>query len=375
MRPSVRSSAPLPGATAPGQPAPAPLPSPRLLPGATRENNVAMRITVLAGGLGGARFLHGVRALLGIEAGPGPTNAEPDGITVVGNTGDDLWLFGLKVCPDLDTIMYSLGGGLDEERTWGRAAETFNAAEELRAYGAQPDWFGLGDRDIGTHLMRTQLLEAGYPLSAVTAALCQRWQPGVRLLPMTDDRVETHVVITDDQGRRAIHFQEWWVRLHAEVAAETFVMVGADEATPGPGVVEAIMTADVVLLPPSNPVVSIGAIASVPGIATALRSTEAPVVGVSGLVSGAPVRGMADACLSAIGVEPRAGAVALHYAARPTGFLDGWLVDIADAGEVDEVVAAGIACRAVPTMMTDRAAAAALVGAGLDLAAELRSGR
>ena len=334
-----------------------------------------MRITVLAGGLGGARFLQGVRSLLGIEGGSGPTAEEPDGITVIGNTGDDIWLFGLKVCPDLDTIMYSLGGGLDEDRTWGRAAETFNAAAELQAYGAQPTWFGLGDRDIGTHLMRTQLLEAGYPLSSVTAALCRRWQPGVRLLPMTDDRVETHVVISDDQGRRAIHFQEWWVRFHAEVAAEDFVMVGAEEATPGPGVIDAIMTADAVLLPPSNPVVSIGAITSVPGIAAALRTTEAPVVGVSGLVSGAPVRGMADSCLSAIGVEPRAGAVARHYAARPVGLLDGWLVDTADANEVDEVTAAGIACRAVPTMMTDRVAAAALVEAALDLAGELRSTR
>ena len=139
---------------------------------------------------------------------------------MVANTADDIWLHGLKVCPDLDTVMYTLGGGIDTERGWGRTEETWHAKEELAAYGVEPTWFGLGDRDLATHLVRTQMLEAGYPLSAVTEALCRRWQPGVRLLPMTDDRVETHIAIDDDaepSGRRVVHFQEYWVRLHAEV--------------------------------------------------------------------------------------------------------------------------------------------------------------
>lgn len=139
-----------------------------------------MRIVVLAGGIGGARFLRGLK------------QAAPDAdITVIGNTGDDIHLFGLKVCPDLDTVMYTLGGGINEEQGWGRADETFHLKEELAAYGVGPEWFGLGDRDFATHIVRTQMITAGFPLSAVTEALCDRWKPGVRLLPMTDDRVET----------------------------------------------------------------------------------------------------------------------------------------------------------------------------------------
>jgi LPPG:FO 2-phospho-L-lactate transferase len=317
-------------------------------------------LTVLAGGIGGARFLQGLRA------------ARPNcPITVIGNTCDDIWLFGLRVCPDLDTVMYTLGGGADDERGWGRANETFHAAEELAAYGAQPDWFGLGDRDLATHLMRTQMLTAGYPLSEVTAALCSRWEPGVKLLPATDDRVETHVVVGEGSERRAIHFQEWWVRHRASLLASDFVMVGAERASPGPGVVEAIQNADAVLLPPSNPVVSIGAILAIDGVRQALRSTPAPVVGVSGIVSGRPVRGMADACLTAIGVESSAAAVAEHYGARPAGILDGWLLDDADAHYIGRVRAAGLRSRSAPTLMTDVAAAAAVAEELLTLAAEV----
>ena len=173
-------------------------------------------ITTLAGGIGGARFLRGLRAELAARG-------EPLEITVVGNTADDIELFGLHVCPDLDTVMYTLGGGIHEEQGWGRADETFAVKDELAAYGAEPQWFGLGDRDIATHLVRTQMLDAGYPLSQVTEALCARWQPGVRLLPMTDDRVETHVVVEDEHGRRAVHFQEWWVRMHAATPAIAIV--------------------------------------------------------------------------------------------------------------------------------------------------------
>ncbi|GAA3625804.1 2-phospho-L-lactate transferase [Streptomyces chitinivorans] len=317
------------------------------------------RIVVLAGGIGGARFLRGLK-----EAAP---DAE---ITVVGNTGDDIHLFGLKVCPDLDTVMYTLGGGIHEEQGWGRADETFTVKEELAAYGVGPDWFGLGDRDFATHIVRTQMIGAGYPLSAVTEALCARWKPGVRLLPMTDDRVETHVVIeAEDGGRKAVHFQEYWVRLRASVPAQAVIPVGAEQAKPAPGVLEALGEADVVLFPPSNPVVSIGTILAVPGVREAIADAGVPVVGLSPVIGGAPVRGMADRMLAAIGVETTAAAVAGHYG---SGLLDGWLVDTADSGAVPEVEAAGIRCRAVPLLMTDVEATARMAREALGLAEEVR---
>ncbi|MFI0896063.1 2-phospho-L-lactate transferase [Streptomyces sp. NPDC020983] len=318
-----------------------------------------MRIVVLAGGIGGARFLRGLLA------------AAPEAeITVVGNTGDDIHLFGLKVCPDLDTVMYTLGGGIHEEQGWGRAEETFTVKEELAAYGVGPEWFGLGDRDFATHIVRTQMLAAGYPLSAVTEALCARWKPGVRLVPMTDDRVETHVVVDTDGERRAVHFQEYWVRMRAAVPAYAVVPVGADAAKPAPGVLEAIAAADVIVFPPSNPVVSIGTILAVPGIREAVAEAGVPVVGLSPIVGDAPVRGMADKVLAAVGVESTAAAVAAHYG---SGLLDGWLVDTVDAGAVAEVEAAGIRCRAVPLMMTGPEATAQMAREALALAAEVRA--
>lgn len=326
-----------------------------------------MQITALAGGIGGARFLRGLRRHLAVRADEWTEAA----ITVVGNTADDITLFGLRVCPDLDTVMYTLGGGIDEEQGWGRADETFSVREELAAYEVPPSWFTLGDRDIATHVVRTQMLRAGWSLSDVTAALCSRWNPGVRILPMSDDPVETHVVVLDDDGsRNAIHFQEWWVREHAARAAQEFVFLGAAEAKPAPGVVDAIHAADVVLLPPSNPVVSIGAILEVAGIADALRSTAAPVVGVSPVIDGAPVRGMADACLTAVGVETSAAAVAAHYGARVGGgLLDGWLVAEQDA---DTPAPAGIVQRSRPLLMTSVEDAASIAGAALDLAIDCR---
>jgi len=311
-----------------------------------------MRITLLAGGVGGARFLRGLRL------------AVPDAdITVIGNTGDDIKLFGLHVCPDLDTVMYTLGGGISEDQGWGRADETYTVQSELTAYGAGPGWFSLGDRDFATHIARTSMLTAGLPLSEVTKRLCERWQPGVALLPMTDDDVQTHVVIDDEAGRRTVHFQEWWVRLHAKVPALEFVPAGADRAAPAPGVLEAIERADFVLLPPSNPVVSIGIILAIPGIARAVAART--VVGVSPVVGGAPVRGMADACLPVIGVETSAEAVGRHYGSRKAGgLLDGWLVDTRDAG----ASVPGVDVRAVPLLMTDVAASAAMARAALELA-------
>ncbi|MEU9702295.1 2-phospho-L-lactate transferase [Streptomyces sp. NPDC047981] len=318
-----------------------------------------MRIVVLAGGIGGARFLRGLK------------QAAPDAeITVVGNTGDDIHLFGLKVCPDLDTVMYTLGGGINEQQGWGREDESFTVKEELAAYGVGPEWFGLGDRDFATHIVRTQMLGAGYPLSAVTEALCARWQPGVRLLPMSDDRVETHVAIEVDGEARAVHFQEYWVRLRASVDAQAVVAVGAEASKPAPGVLEAIAEADVILFPPSNPVVSVGTILSVPGIREAIAEADVPVVGLSPIVGDAPVRGMADKVLAAVGVESTASAVARHYG---SGLLDGWLVDTVDAGAVAEVESAGIRCRAVPLMMTDLDATAAMAREALALAEEVRA--
>ncbi|GIH89704.1 2-phospho-L-lactate transferase [Planobispora siamensis] len=314
-----------------------------------------MRIVSLAGGIGGARFLRGLLA------------ASPDAeITVIGNTGDDITLFGLRVCPDLDTVMYTLGGGINEEQGWGRSDETHVVKEELAAYGMEPQWFGLGDRDFATHIVRTRMLDAGYPLSQVTDALCDRWKPGVRLIPMSDDRAETHVVINDEQGRRAVHFQEWWVRLRAAVPAERIILVGADEARPAPGVLQAIDEADVVILPPSNPVVSIGTILQIKGIREALERKT--VVGVSPIVGGAPVRGMADACLTAIGVETTAQAVLELYGSP---LVDGWLVAEQDAG----VHLDGVLVEARPLIMHDAEAAADIARAAVDLAVRLSEQR
>lgn len=327
------------------------------------------KITVLSGGMGGARFLQGL--LHGIARQSLPGVATDSEVTVIANTADDLWIHGLKVCPDLDTVMYTLGEGIDLERGWGRRDETWSAKQELEAYGVESTWFGLGDRDIATHLVRSQMLEAGYPLSHVTQALCRRWQPGVRLLPMSDDRVETHVAIADadaPSGKRVIHFQEYWVRLHAEVPAQALAFVGLEQSTPAPGVLEAISGADLVILPPSNPVVSVGTILGVPGIRAAVQATAAPVVGLSPIVGDTHVRGMAHQMLTAIGVDVTAAAVAAHYGSRATGgVLDGWLVDESDAHHVAAVEAAGIACVAVPLMMTDHDATAAMAAAAIDL--------
>ncbi|MDY6869421.1 MAG: 2-phospho-L-lactate transferase [Actinomycetota bacterium] len=327
-----------------------------------------MKVTVLVGGVGGARFLLGVQHLLGLGPSARDEGREPltHELTAVVNVGDDTWMFGVRICPDLDTCMYTLGGGIDPDRGWGHRDETWHAREELAAYGVQPDWFGLGDRDLATHLVRSQMLRAGYPLSQVTEALCDRWNPGARLLPASDDRSETHVVITDPDTdeRRAIHFQEWWVRYRAKVPTHSFAFVGADKATTAPGVTDAIADADAVLLAPSNPVVSIGSILAIPGIRGALRSTSARIIGYSPIVAGKPLRGMADECLSVIGVASTSEAVGRHYGARSgTGILDGWLVHEGDSAQID-----GVEVEAVPLLMTDPATTAEMVRAGVRLA-------
>ncbi|MFI6759056.1 2-phospho-L-lactate transferase [Micromonospora sp. NPDC050417] len=321
-----------------------------------------MHIVVLTGGIGGARFLAGVRAY---------ARETGDEVTAVVNVGDDVIMHGLRICPDLDSVMYTLGGGADPERGWGRVGETWTVKNELAAYGAEPSWFGLGDKDIATHLVRTTMLNAGYPLSAVTEALCARWQPGVRLLPATDDRLETHVVVDvpaagdDDGGQRAIHFQEWWVRYRGDVPTHRFVFVGAEAAKPAAGVLDALASADVVLVAPSNPVVSIAPILAVPGLREALTTGRAPVIGVSPIIGDAPVRGMADRCLAVLDVPCTAAGVGGLYGARSTGgILDGWLVDTTDA----RTTVPDLTVRAAPLWMTDEAATVAMVRAALELA-------
>lgn len=323
-----------------------------------------MRITSLAGGVGGARFVRGLLHHLRTTR-PG----EQPEITVIGNTGDDITLFGLRVCPDLDTLLYTLGGGVHEGQGWGRADESHHVTAELGALDATPMWFSLGDKDFATHIYRSQLLGQGMPLSAVTARLAARWglgDQGVSLLPMTDTPVETHVVVTEGERQRAIHFQEWWVRHQAALPAERFVVAGLDSAAPAPGVLDAIRTADVILLPPSNPVVSIGIILGVPGVRDALRGTRASVVGVSPLVGGRPVRGHADVCLRTIGVDTTSEAVAGLYA----DFLDGWLVDPEDPmGQAGGPSGPVVVRR--PLLMSSVDAAADIAATALDLAQRL----
>ncbi len=340
-----------------------------------------VKVTVLVGGVGGARFLQGVRELLGrtsfpdvLAEGLPPSEHE---VTAVVNVGDDAWMHGVRICPDLDTCMYTLGDGIDTDRGWGRRGETWHAKEELAAYGADPDWFGLGDRDLATHLIRTQMLDAGYRLSDITAALCRRWDPGVRLLPATDDRHETHVVVTRpidaakqaadgteaSEEKVAIHFQEWWVRHRAQIQTHGFAQVGSDDAKAAPGVLEAIAEADIILFAPSNPVVSVGAILSVPGIRGALRTAKAPVVGVSPIIGTSPLRGMADECLSVVDVETTPEAVGRHYGARSAnGVLDGWLIAPGDSADIP-----GVKVASVPLLMTDPATTAQMVRDACDL--------
>lgn len=315
-----------------------------------------VQIVILAGGVGGSRFIRGA------------CTAFPDAdITVVGNTGDDITLHGLRICPDLDTVMYTVGGGNDQARGWGRKDESWRVLEEAAAYG-DPPWFSLGDRDLGTHLVRTGLLAAGRSLSEVTDHLCRRWfadLPRLRLLPMSDDPVETQIVIADPdapEGRRAVHFQDYWVRRHAGPTALSVHQTGLDAARAAPGVLAALAGADLVLIAPSNPVVSIGPILAVPGMREAVRATPAPVIGFAGILGGAPVLGMAHRLLPAIGVATEAAAVGLHYGARSAGgVLDVWAMDTADRSAAGSVAAAGLRPVVTDLLMTDPATTAAFL--------------
>jgi LPPG:FO 2-phospho-L-lactate transferase len=322
----------------------------------------APRIVVLAGGVGGSRFVLGVRGALRAR-GIDDTAAA---LTVVVNTGDDLWLSGVRLQPDVDSITYALAGVNDTERGWGREGDTERVNRELQEWDAGWPWFTLGDLDLGTHLARTGWLREGLTPTQVLERMSHRWPLGARLLPMTDAEVDTVVVLED--GTR-MHFQEWWTRHRATLAPARFENPGIEHVRPAPGVTEAIAGADVVLIAPSNPVVSIGPILAVPGMRTALRQSGAALVGVSPIIGGKVVRGMADVCLTAIGVETSAAAVAAHYGARSRdGVLDAWLIAEEDDALSAEVAGRGIRSLVTPLWMTDAARSAALAEAALGAA-------
>jgi LPPG:FO 2-phospho-L-lactate transferase len=307
---------------------------------------------VLAGGVGAARFLRGLTRVV-----------PPDEVVAIVNVGDDLHRFGLRICPDLDSITYWLSGVVHPAQQWGRADERFTVAEELARFGHDP-WFTLGDRDLGVHLHRTMRLAEGVPLSVVTGEVARAFGVEVRLLPATDDPVETRIATTDG---RDLHFQEYWVRERAAPEVAAVRLEGAERSQPAPGVVECLLDADAVLIAPSNPVVSIDTILAIPGIREALHQTPAPVVGVSPIVDGKVVRGMADRLLPAVGAEVSAHGVAAHYGS----LLDGWVVDDHDADRVAAIAASGPRCVATDTLMDDPEVAAALARTCLELAAEL----
>jgi LPPG:FO 2-phospho-L-lactate transferase len=299
-----------------------------------------MNVTALAGGTGAAKLLRGLAACLA-----------PRDLTIVGNTGDDAEVWGLHVSPDLDTVTYALAGLLDVARGWGRADETFHALQAMAALGA-PTWFSLGDRDLATHLVRTAALRDGETLTAITARLAARLGVAARILPMSDAPVRTSVTTTE--GRRA--FQEYFVRDKAQGEVVAVAYDGAATARPAPGVVEAIAGADLVLVCPSNPVTSIGPILAVPGIVTALRTTRAPIVGVSPIVGGAPVSGPAGRLMQARGLDVSPLGVATAYAP----WLRTLLIDARDAKLVDALQQAGVRPVTADIVMIDRAGEIAL---------------
>lgn len=306
-----------------------------------------MDIVALAGGIGAARFLRGLVEVV-----------DPARLTVVANTGDDLALHGLHISPDLDTITYTLGGGVHPEQGWGRADETLVVTTELRTrYGGQ-EWFTLGDRDIATHLVRTEALRAGRLLSEVTADIARAWELPFSLLPMTDDPVATMITAADG---RDLHFQRWWVAEKAAPDVAAVTLAGAATAAPAPGVLEAIAAAGVIVFCPSNPVVSIGPILQVPGIRDAIR--DVPVVGVSPIVGGAVVRGMADRLLPAVGSDVSCAGVAGLY----RDVLDGWVIDEVDAGRAAEISALGMKVGVTDTIMETPAIAAEVARVALGL--------
>ena len=315
-----------------------------------------MQIVALAGGVGAGKFLRGVD-----RAFPG----EP--LTVVVNTGDDITIHGLHVSPDLDSVCYWLAGLMDRERGWGRAGETFHAMEALRESGRVDAWFNLGDRDLATHVLRTHLLHEGRTLSRATAELCATlFGLTSSVIPMTDDAVTTRIDVFDPAGEPLdLHFQEYWVRRHATDPVKGIRFEGLELATPAPGVLGAIADADVLLLCPSNPVVSIGPILSVPGVRDAVAARSGPVVGVSPIVGGAPLAGMADKLMPVAGLEVSAIGAARGY----RDLLSGWVIDERDAHTAPAIAdELGIAVAVTDTVMRNDEVAAALATTAVELA-------
>ncbi|HXF37766.1 MAG TPA: 2-phospho-L-lactate transferase [Actinomycetota bacterium] len=309
-----------------------------------------MDVVALAGGVGAGKFLRGLVRAVGARH-----------VTAVVNTADDVEMHGLHVSPDLDSVTYWLAGVADRERGWGRRGETFRATGELRAFDPDAAWFNLGDLDLGTHLFRTRLLRAGLPLSAATERIAARFGLGSRILPMTDDPVTTRVAV---EGGEELHFQEYWVRRGARDPVAGIRYDGAEDARPGPGVLEAIGAAEAVVVCPSNPVASIGPILAVPGVRDAVAARRDRAVGISPIVGGAPLAGMADRLMPAVGLEVSAVGAARAY----DGLLAAWVLDAVDrdlAPKVGELF--GLRVAAVDTIMTDDARAEAVARAALDL--------
>ncbi len=307
-------------------------------------------LVALAGGVGAARFLRGL-----IRVHP------PADLLVIGNTGDDLRLHGLAVSPDLDSVAYTLAGLADEERGWGLDGETWNVLGALERLG-EPAWFSLGDRDIATHLLRTRLLTGGATLTEATAEICRRLGVPVRLVPMTDQPVETRVEVDGPEGVEDLGFQEYWVARHARDPVRRVTFAGIERARPGPGVLAAIERAEGVVLCPSNPVVSVAPILAVPGIRSAIQSAACRTVAVTPIIGGAPVRGMADKLLPAWGIEVSARGVASMY----SGLADAFVLDQVDADQAADVAALGLDAVVAPTLMRTTEDAAALAKVALD---------
>ncbi len=291
-----------------------------------------MRVVVLAGGVGGARFLRALRGTVPDE-----------GLTAIVNVGDDLEVSGLHVSPDLDTVLYTLSGLADDERGWGRAGETWRALETSRELGGD-GWFALGDRDLGLHLARTEALLAGEPLSAVTARLAAAVGLDLTLLPATDDRLRTLV----DTPAGTFAFQEWFVRRGHRDPVDSVRFDGAEAAEPAPGVLEALGDADLVAIAPSNPYVSIEPILAVSAIRRTLESRRAPTLAVSPLIGGRAVKGPAAEMLERLA----GGTTPAHVASCYRGLIDTLVLDAADAAGADEVAALGIRPLVAPTLMS-----------------------
>jgi LPPG:FO 2-phospho-L-lactate transferase len=312
-----------------------------------------MKVVALAGGIGAGKFLRGTARLV-----PGSD------LTVILNVADDIVVHGLHVSPDPDSVTYWLGDAFDRERGWGRRDETFRATAELRAFGAPHAWFNLGDLDLATHVLRTSMLSEGATMSEVIARIASRFGIGARLLPVTDDRVETRIDAVDPEtgDRLDLHFQEYWVQRRAADHVKGVRYEGLHDARPAPGVLGAIAEADVVVLPPSNPVASLGPILAVPGLRAAVEARRPAVVGVSGIVGGAPLAGMADKLMPAVGLEVSAAGAAEAY----RGLVGVWVIDERDRTLAGRIEATGVRVVVTDTVMRDDDAAERLSSTVLD---------